>query len=255
MPPSPTPAYIPLRSPHSDLCLTTFLLSDAPQITRILNEPSVFNNLSGPPFPYSLGMAEEWIAGREGRTASGEEVGGFSVLRPIKSLLEDDEPVFIGTITLSENPFLHISDSKRRAKKIEENAARSSASLSSKDGGKSWALGYYLDPSWSGKGVMSTAVKTYLFDHIIPSQRIHPSCIISSAFTTNPASLKVQLSSSFQVVYLSRSCVKIPKSKGGGKHDLWCTAWVPEGETLDEEDWVWDGGEGLEKLSLKDLGW
>jgi len=78
MPLSPTLAYIPLRSPHSELCLTTFLPSDAPQITAILNQESVYRNLSGPPFPYTLGMAEEWIGGREERVTSGEEVGGFS---------------------------------------------------------------------------------------------------------------------------------------------------------------------------------
>lgn len=67
---------------------------------------------------------------------------------------------------------------------------------------------------------------------------------------------KVQLASSFQLLYLSRSSIQIPESKGGGTHDLWCTTWVPEGEKLDEEDpWVWDGGEGLEKLGVKDLGW
>ena len=137
--------------------------------------------------------------------------------------------------------------------------------------------------------LLQAATKTYLYDHIVPSQHIHPSCITSSAFATNPASLcvsifsfisslspsqassdpeasslaflpssrfrKVQLSSSFQLLYLSRSCVEIPESKGGGTHDLWCTTWVPEGEQFDAKDWVWDGGEGLEKLSVKDLGW
>lgn len=96
-----------------------------------------------------------------------------SVIRPIKSLLEDEEPLFCGSITLSDNPFLHVLDSRRRAKKTVENAARSS-SLSSKEGGKNWALGYYLDPAWSGEGVMT--VGTTLFQSGEAKRRRLTSC-------------------------------------------------------------------------------
>lgn len=69
--------YLALDAPHSDLCLTDYLPTDAAQMSRILSDVSVAVHLTGPPFPLTVADANWWIDGRQTRIESGQEVGGF----------------------------------------------------------------------------------------------------------------------------------------------------------------------------------
>lgn len=65
------PAYLPLPAPHADLCLTTFLPTDAADQVRLFGDPRVYLFLVGPPFPYTPEMADGWVGGEQARWADG----------------------------------------------------------------------------------------------------------------------------------------------------------------------------------------
>lgn len=76
-------------------------------------------------------------------------------IRPIKSFLEDAEPTFIGTLSLGMDPFYTEPDLARREEKVKANAT-----LSLQEG-KRWSLGFYLDPTWGGKGIMTVSLSVH----------------------------------------------------------------------------------------------
>lgn len=66
------PFYIPLVAPHSDLCLSHALPSDIPQKVNVLNDPSVYMSLIGPPYPSSVESVDWWESYEQDRWDKGE---------------------------------------------------------------------------------------------------------------------------------------------------------------------------------------
>jgi hypothetical protein len=98
--------YLPIPSPHSNLRLTPYRPDSDPDFQILyLNDPRVYNNLSGPAFPYLREHADEWNAGQH---ALSQEL--FKALRrgdkyidglPFKALREvqeDGSQIFIGDV-------------------------------------------------------------------------------------------------------------------------------------------------------------
>ncbi|CED84559.1 GNAT domain [Phaffia rhodozyma] len=229
--PSSLKDQLPLREPHADICLTTYFLpTDAPQMVEILNKKDVSWNLTGPPWPYTLQMAEGWIEQAEERADSGAERRGPIVIRTINSL-SSPCPKFLGTICIVPNPFTHVQDLSLRAKRVAENMAK-------KDDEKSWAVGYYLDPAWNGKGVMSTVLEVVL-EYYVHQENLDPRRVIGHAFADNIGSIKVMMKNNFQPLYLSRSTVPASESKPGQSSDMCYLAWVPDKHIgYDESLWT-----------------
>lgn len=75
----------------------------------------------------------------------------YQAIRPIQSLLEDASPIFIGSVSLGCDPFYTEPDLTLRAEKVARNAKLTS------EEGKRWSLGFFLDPTWGGKGIMTVS--------------------------------------------------------------------------------------------------
>ncbi|THH10499.1 hypothetical protein EW145_g1282 [Phellinidium pouzarii] len=54
--------YLRLPEPRQSIIITPSRASDAPVITKLLNDPQVYKTLTGPPYPYRREDAEVWLA-------------------------------------------------------------------------------------------------------------------------------------------------------------------------------------------------
>jgi len=120
------PQYLIIAGPPTvpAIYLTHLYAGDAPDMQRILDDVSVNKSLINIPTPYTLDHATQWIS----LSSSGEVPRLPGTIR-LNSPLEDG--VFIGSCGLTES---------------ETHAG-------------CYELGYYLDPKWSGKGIMGCVVR------------------------------------------------------------------------------------------------
>jgi len=78
------------------LLLRPFTLQDAVEVRRLADDKAIAANALAIPFPYEMGMAEEWIAKHPEWRARGEQIIFAVVLKPEMHLLGalglDDQP-------------------------------------------------------------------------------------------------------------------------------------------------------------------
>lgn len=129
--------FIALPSPLSNIILTPKRLTDVEAALECLNDPAVYNNLVGPPFPYTHKNFEEWhnILSKvnadalreymEMQDSPGEKWVGQL---PISAIREVDAKTgaenFIGEITLRRRGYQTTSNVTERTRLRDENAAR-----------------------------------------------------------------------------------------------------------------------------------
>jgi RimJ/RimL family protein N-acetyltransferase len=78
------------------LILRPFVLNDAPEVHRLVNEEDIAKTTLNIPHPYEEGMAEAWIKAQQARFEQGEAINFAVTLREGGTLL--------GTISLHPNP-------------------------------------------------------------------------------------------------------------------------------------------------------
>jgi len=123
--------FLRLSAPHENIIITPPRDSDAADITLILNDPRVYKNLLGPPFPYLPQHAEEWLRTtkdksdkiledlREGRTV----VDGCPV-QHIREVRSDGTDLFLGDLSVRRNDWLELEDEELREKMMKVNSER-----------------------------------------------------------------------------------------------------------------------------------
>ena len=137
--------YIQLPAPHTSIRITPPRLSDAPANTLILQHPSVYLNLIGPPFPYEEKHAVEFITStlvwvepelermKVAREANGgkelpvDYIARVCPMKSIREVRDDGTEVFIGDVTLDRSGFddlVVVPDDPERKARTEENEAK-----------------------------------------------------------------------------------------------------------------------------------
>jgi len=98
--------YMPLPSPHERIRITPARPSDAAPIQENLNDPRIYEYLSGPPFPCTYDDAIKWIGrvmDESGRLFWSMEEGAEWVngcpVHCIREVQEDGTDIYIGDIT------------------------------------------------------------------------------------------------------------------------------------------------------------
>lgn len=96
--------YLPIPSPQSNLRLTPYRPDSDPDFQVLyLNDPRVYQNLSGPPFPYLREHADAWNARGHVRFQElfeamrrGDKYVDGCPLRAIRKVQEDGSQILIG---------------------------------------------------------------------------------------------------------------------------------------------------------------
>jgi len=138
--------FIRLPAPHTNIIITPPCYSDGDAVITVLNDPRVYMNLAGPPFPYAkkdwderFPMIEkatsdaltEWREVAKSRNEMGDgnqlEKRWMSRGLPV-SAIRDVDPVtgeqkFVGDIGVRRREFMILEDQEERKRLIQENEA------------------------------------------------------------------------------------------------------------------------------------
>jgi hypothetical protein len=131
--------FLRLPAPHNNIIITPFRAGDKQAILEVLNDPKVYMNLTGPPYPYRPEDADWWLAHCAATTESffeqcteattsgdsGLVVVGECPVQVIREQREDDgTEVFLGACSLIRSDFSDIVDHRERETRLRENNAR-----------------------------------------------------------------------------------------------------------------------------------
>jgi len=120
--------YLPIPSPHSNLRLTPYRPDSDPDFQVLyLNDPRVYQNLCGPPFPYLREHADAWNACAHARSQDlfeamgrGDKYIDGCPLRAIREVQEDGSQIFIGDLNVDRRS----NDVPWRAEDEKDNATK-----------------------------------------------------------------------------------------------------------------------------------
>jgi hypothetical protein len=127
--------FIPFPAPHEDLRLSVSIYTDGEVMQKILNDPRVYTNLLGPPFPYTQKSWDEWwlISSKvsddsitelqEIQQGKRKWVGAGSPITVIRKMNSDGTGVFIGNIGIRRREFFSIQNEVERKRAKDENDA------------------------------------------------------------------------------------------------------------------------------------
>ncbi|KAG5647668.1 hypothetical protein DXG03_008391 [Asterophora parasitica] len=188
---------------RKDIIITPPRRDDVALYVPIMNDPRIYEWLGSPPFPYTKEHAEEWyakikqssdaiLAELEAARESPELVlVGESPIRVIRQVKEDGEDVYVGDIGIIRcvegkllAPLASPVDDEHQANYVEANAA-----LAVGDPNIIWTFGYYVVPSYHGKGIMTDVVRSLLWEWAVPRMGVRT--IVGTAFEGNEGSVKV----------------------------------------------------------------
>ncbi|EXJ71447.1 uncharacterized protein A1O5_05255 [Cladophialophora psammophila CBS 110553] len=228
--------------PHATLriVLTPPRESDGAAVIRGLNDPKVYMNLNGPPYPYTERDRDEWytkvsrewkqncaelnaIREREQASPSAGEIGtpsdwsqrpwlGGHWTSPIRHIEESETGIiekFIGDIGVERESFLYIVDAEEKERRKAENDK-----LEAGDPNISWEIGFWLIPEYQGRGIMPAALQKLMAEIIIPHMNAHT--VVGTHFEHNLASRKVFEKCGFSFETLVPNAVTINPAKIGG---------------------------------------
>ncbi|KAL5523872.1 hypothetical protein ACEPAG_8045 [Sanghuangporus baumii] len=239
--------YLQLPAPHESIIITPPRMTDADALIRIMNDPRIYKMLLDAPFPFLPTHAEVWLIAKKKRSdavfdelkrstgrnkRNNKNLGGAedrqtSPLRyvgdcPVSILREvqkDGSDIFIGYIGVFRcERFEFLRDKEQEdefASRNEEFPVGSPKII--------WEIGDYLSPSYHGRGIMTAAVRTIIHDWAVPQMNAHT--IYGSTYSGNAASVRVFLKNGFKEFDFVDNCVKIRKSKGGGKAGVHFLVW------------------------------
>lgn len=220
--------FLRLRK-HNNIILTPPRWEDASSLVSILNDPPVHEWLSGPPYPYTLDHANEFIGlkrslahetlkeledAKDNPTLKIVKECPVSYLREVK---EDGSEVFIGSLAITTSIYGELMgpdgvDWENKKKQEDENN-----SLKAGDARIVWSFGDYLAASHHRQGIMTDAVDTVLHDWAIPRMNVRH--ILVTVFEGNEGSVKVFLKNGFQMKATYKDYVKA-KGRIHGMHVL-----------------------------------
>ncbi|KAJ5612130.1 hypothetical protein N7510_005324 [Penicillium lagena] len=236
--------YLRLPTPLSNIIITPHRLSQLEETVaaqvRLLNDPKIYLNLSGPPYPYLPEHGEEWVKMKcaEAEPVLGtlraefenpdtdKQVFDFCPFNVIREVTEQDpetgdplKDVILGDIGVARYPFYEDGyDTEKMAE-----AQRLNNELSAGDGRIVWAIGDFLSPSHHGRGIMTLAMRTVLQDWGVPRMNIQ--IVKSCAFLENKGSLRVFEKNNFEVVCTLKDWVPVSESRGGGTKSIVIVNW------------------------------
>ncbi|KAI1630231.1 hypothetical protein EDD37DRAFT_605089 [Exophiala viscosa] len=215
--------------------------SDGPMVVAALNDPRVYMNLNGPPYPYTEKDWEEWYLfvshaarecskeyqvideelGDQGRDPKERECQRKRLImqsmwpltiRIEPELLRDrlrSESAFIGTITPQRSIFLYILDEDERQRRKQENDG-----LAAGDPKIIWEVGFYLIPDYHGRGIMPAVLRTVIKDVLIQYMNAH--IVEATYFEHNSSSKRVLEKCGFRFVQLVPDAIALPPTKTNG---------------------------------------
>ncbi|OJK02148.1 hypothetical protein ASPACDRAFT_114832 [Aspergillus aculeatus ATCC 16872] len=236
--------YLRLPAPLSHIILTPHRLHQLKETIAakvpLLNDPRIYLNLTGPPYPYLREHEEEWV---KSKCAAAEPV--LRALRAefetsvqqqqhfdlcpftvIREVIEEDpqtghpkQDVLIGDIEIARYMFYEYRhDSPERAE-----AQRLNSELPPGDEGIAWGIGYFLAPSHHGRGIMTLVLRTLIQDWGVP--RMNTKRLMASAFVENVGSLRVFEKNDFEVLCTLEDWAPYPENRGGGWKSLTVVQW------------------------------
>ncbi|KAG6875529.1 hypothetical protein C0993_008784 [Termitomyces sp. T159_Od127] len=194
--------FLRLRN-HKNLILTPPRPEDVLAYIPNMNDHRIYQWLGSPPFPFLLEHAEAMyekfkvlcdISQAELEAARGSPelvIVGNCPIRAIREVREDGSDVFLGDLSITRAkdgkllvPPDEADDEAKAAKSFEANM-----SLPVGDPNIVWSVGNHLTPTHHGRGIMTDALQTLLWDWAIP--RMGVCHIITSAFEGNEGSFRV----------------------------------------------------------------
>jgi len=191
--------YLRLPSPNENIIITPPRVEDAAAIVNNMNDPAVYTWLSGPPYPYLLQHADEWLANVKATCDNVLEelavevernpdsqlkiVGGCPV-RILREMQEDGSDTFLGDLGVDRCGWEDMDDSFEKVQLTEQNAQKKIG-----DPDIVWSIGDYLASSHQGRGIMSAALGTLIREWIVP--RMGAKIIRAEAFKGNIGSRRV----------------------------------------------------------------
>jgi RimJ/RimL family protein N-acetyltransferase len=236
--------YLPIPCHHSNLRLTPYRPdSDGDVQILHLNNPLVYQNISGPPFPFLREHAEEWNTNELARSLEllnalgrGEKYVDGCPVRAIREVQEDGSQILIGDIQVgreaNEAPWLTEDEKNNDSKPAGDPTIV-------------WSLGCefiaslrdscplmmilldYLEPGHHRRGIMRLVISTLINDWMIPRMNCHR--IAGTVFIGNRASEKVLLNNGFVQQEDAPDWERIPEGRGGGTVGLHVYRWsLPE---------------------------
>ncbi|KAG5716468.1 hypothetical protein E4T56_gene15102 [Termitomyces sp. T112] len=194
--------FLRLRN-HKQIIITPPRPEDVALYPTIMNDSRIYEWLGSPPFPYTSEHAEEWYL--KTKTLSDDVLKKLNAardepdaillndcpIRNIRELKEDGSDVFLGDIGISrvvEGKFLvPAEEDASEETKAKYKAANDALPLGDPD--IAWTVGYYIIPNYHGRGIMTDALQTLLWDWAVPRMGVRH--IIASAFEGNTGSLRV----------------------------------------------------------------
>lgn len=243
--------YLPLPAPHSNIRLTAPRLAGDPDIQVVhMNDPRVYQNISGPPFPYLREHAEAWTSGAHAESQRlfeaierGDKYIDGCPVRAIREVHEDGSDTLIGDLGVYREapdvPWLEEGEKDNYLKPVGDPtivwlvgcklSPILAMILSQKPG-----IIDYLEPGHHRRGIMSLALNTLISEWMIPRMNCHG--ITGTTLIGNSASSKVLLNNGF--VQLEKDILEwapIPEGRGGGKMGLHIFRWSLS-KSRDEKD-------------------
>ncbi|GEM07340.1 GNAT family acetyltransferase [Rhodotorula toruloides] len=207
---------LPTHTNSPPLMVTPYRPTDIPSVMRTLNDPQVAYQLVGPPYPYSETDAHGWS---EMRRIEAEKVFNEVLGPKAEQALKGEK---VDNWVVGDWPLGNVRRADtgewvdERKKLIDENAAKEAG-----DPTLAWSYGFFLDPTYHGKGLMAHLLRSLVEGYYVPYLRAKR--IYGAAFATNPASLKTQERCGF--VRKSSFTEDVIASRGGGKKEVITLEW------------------------------
>ncbi|KAJ5112620.1 hypothetical protein N7532_000665 [Penicillium argentinense] len=236
--------YLRLPEPLSNIIITPHRLHQLEETidakVPLLNDPIIYLNLTGPPYPYLREHEEEWVKMRceagapvlnalraEFETSVKEQqFFDFCPFSVIREVTEQDpttgdplKDILIGDVGISRYSFYeyeHGSEEKAEAQRLNDE-------LPAGDERIVWQIGDFMAPSHHGRGIMTQAMRMVLQDWGVP--RMNIKLLKAGAFVENIGSIKVFEKNNFKVVGTLKDWVSISESRGGGRRSLVLVKW------------------------------
>ncbi|KEF51147.1 uncharacterized protein A1O9_12761 [Exophiala aquamarina CBS 119918] len=237
------PFNITIPLDQFDLVLSVPHQSDGETTLKALNDPRVYMNLEGPPYPYTPKDRDTWykivrdgadfhqqqwvelmknraddIRGDSQKDAAAGSnhrkwVGGGQWASTIRAKVRQSGPVaqgttypFIGEITVRRSGFPYIRDTEVRRKTVGVNAE-----LPPGDPNIVWEVGFYLIPEYHGKGIMSVVLTNLRDQFLVPYMNVHR--LIGTYFEHNVPSRRVFEKCGFQFLTFVPKGATLAQSK------------------------------------------
>ncbi|QSZ37580.1 hypothetical protein DSL72_008678 [Monilinia vaccinii-corymbosi] len=190
---------------HQNIILTRPRTSDAEVTIPAFNHPSIYLNLTGPPFPYTqesfdsffhdvldknarIAAAELWdakVAEEDGHGRRWVEAIPFPSIREVVVNGEGaSEEIFIGLVEFRRRGYVTILEDEERERLIGINRERKTG-----DPKIEWEIGFWLLPTHHNRGIMPAILQTLLSDFAMPYMNMHT--LIGEYLEYNVASRRV----------------------------------------------------------------